>query len=331
MELDDLERPLKRARSETVCVDEATGQQQEEAGVSLLLLPDGVLHQVLQWLPGLDLFAVNSVCRYFKDLAGRVAKEKLVRAVGYKQAARWRDYNWLQRLAIEETATMFDLERGAAQNFSFTETPICPAVMPICRAVMEIKLEQPGPRLLLSDVSTAQAPVLRWKLQLRGNNAAEFGVVPLDMQDQTKALHKCMPNAADERATGFSSAITVGSLLPARLPIMKDTVVEILVTPREISFIVTNPEDGAEMVWQNNSTVSRAYKGPRELRLQLPNTYQGPVKLAVTAWQRAAFDVLHTLSREEVEQLRQQRAAAQKAAALLAGGRAARMALRGQQ
>lgn len=40
-------------------------------------------------------------------------------------------------------------------------------------------------------------------------------------QDLPKALHKCTPNKDEERATGFSSAITVGSLLPARLPIMK--------------------------------------------------------------------------------------------------------------
>ncbi|KXZ56975.1 hypothetical protein GPECTOR_1g880 [Gonium pectorale] len=202
-------------------------------------------------------------------------------------------YTWLQRLAIEETATKFDRERSEIQQFAFKELPGA--------SVAEIKLEQPGPRMLLSAVSTAESPVLRWQLLLRGNNAAEFGVIPVDMQDQPKALHKCQTNKMDERATGFSSAITVGSLLPARLPIMKGTVVEVLVTPREISFIITNPEDGSEMIWQNNSTVSRPYKGPRELRLQLPFTYTTPVKLAVTAWQRAAFDVLHTLTPEQRE------------------------------
>ncbi len=40
-------------------------------------------------------------------------------------------------------------------------------------------------------------------------------------------------------------------------------------------------------------------RGPRELRLQLPLAYTTPVKLAVTAWQRAAFDVLHTLTPEQ--------------------------------
>ncbi|EFJ40559.1 hypothetical protein VOLCADRAFT_108120 [Volvox carteri f. nagariensis] len=306
-------RPAKRARSETAPdVDMALAQQQESNAVHLLNLPDGVLHHIFLFLPANALMTLDSVCRYFNYFAHRVAKEKLIAQVGYKQAARWRDYNWLQRLAIEETVTKFDLVRGEGQSFTFTETANS-------KALREIRLDHPGPRLLLSDVSTAQTLILRWKLQLRGNNAAEFGVVPLDMQDQQKALHKCSPNASDERATGFSSAITVGSLLPARLPIMKDTIVEILVTPREISFIVYNPEDGSEMVWQNNSTVARQYKvsspvcnnsaarGPRELRLQLPNTYQCPVKLAVTAWQRAAFDVLHMLSPQELKQLQQER------------------------
>ncbi|GIM12220.1 hypothetical protein Vretimale_15613 [Volvox reticuliferus] len=36
---------------------------------------------------------------------------------------------------------------------------------------------------------------------------SQFGVVPLDTQDHVKAVHKCMPNPANERATFFSSAI----------------------------------------------------------------------------------------------------------------------------
>lgn len=36
-----------------------------------------------------------------------------------------------------------------------------------------------GPKLLVSDKSTAEQPFLRWQLQVRGRNACvEFGVVP---------------------------------------------------------------------------------------------------------------------------------------------------------
>ncbi|PNW85515.1 hypothetical protein CHLRE_03g190200v5 [Chlamydomonas reinhardtii] len=215
--------------------------------------------------------------------------------LGPKLAGRWRGYSWLQRLAIEETVTQFDMGQvvnsvGNAEPFTFNDV----------NGVTEIRLEAPGPRMLVSDKSTADSPILRWKLMLRGNNAAEFGVVPLEMQDMHKALHKCQPSAThNERATGFSSAITVGSLLPARLPMMKGSVVEVLVTPREVAVIVSNPADGAEMVWQNNATVARPYTGPPELRLALTTHYKSPIKLAVTAWQRATFDVLHTLTPEQ--------------------------------
>lgn len=208
-----------------------------------------------------ELTALGETCRYFWARAPcglrrvhKYAKEKLIRLAGEVQASRWRQFNWLQRLEIEETATRFDRPRSTEQAFTFLEEPDS------CGLVRDIKLDAPGPRMLLSDLSTEDTPVLRWRLQLRGNNAVEFGVVPVDLQDLPKALHKCTPNKDEERATGFSSAITVGSLLPARLPIMKGSVVEVLVARGEVAFIVTNPDEGAEMVWQNNSTVSRPYK-----------------------------------------------------------------------
>ncbi|GFR40728.1 hypothetical protein Agub_g1337 [Astrephomene gubernaculifera] len=287
------ERPAKRARSLEAIDMVMTQLADSEEARSLLSLPDGVLHHIMGKLPASSLLALGSVCRYFRNrdptsgllLTHRFAKDNLTRMVGREQAERWRNYNWIRRLEIEETLTEFDRDRSAQQQFTFKEAG--------SGVVTEVSLNEPGPRMLLSNTSTAESPILRWKLQLRGNNAAE---------DTSKALHKCLPNPAGERATGFSSAITVGSLLPARLPVMRGTVVEILVTPREVSFIVLNPEDGKEMIWQNNSTVPRKYTGPRELRLQLPCNYTGPVKLAVTAWQRAAFGVLHSSPAEEPRQ-----------------------------
>lgn len=46
---------------------------------------------------------------------------------------------------------------------------------------LNIKLDGMGPKLLVSDMSTADQPVLRWRLVVRGNTAVEFGVVPLNM------------------------------------------------------------------------------------------------------------------------------------------------------
>jgi hypothetical protein len=52
---------------------------------------------------------------------------------------------------------------------------------------LNIKLEGMGPKLLVSDLSTADQPVLRWRLVVRGNTAVEFGVVPLSMVVSNKA------------------------------------------------------------------------------------------------------------------------------------------------
>ncbi|KAG2448198.1 hypothetical protein HYH02_006783 [Chlamydomonas schloesseri] len=300
-------RPAKRQRSyreeELASGVPADAKALREADDPCLLsLPDLIIWRILGYLDATALGGMNETCKFFRKtdqngltFSNRVAKDRLLRMVGPKLASRWRGYSWLQRLVIEETTTQFDMGQvvnsvGHAEPFKFKEV----------NGVTEITLDAPGPRMLVSDKSTADSPVLRWKLMLRGNNAAEFGVVPQETQDIHKALHKCLPSPThNERATGFSSAITVGSLLPARLPMMKGSCVEVLVTPREVAVIVTNPADGAEMVWQNNSTVARPYTGPSELRLALTTNYRSPIKLAVTAWQRACFDVLHTLAPEQ--------------------------------
>jgi len=281
---------------------------------------------------------------------------------------------------------------------------------PHARATGHVRLDGMGPKLLVSDRSTADQPVLRWRLAVRGNTAVEVGVVPLVMQAMPKALHKCWQSAdmravqvqqqaqaaqaqaaqgegpssaagaggngnnaaaadgngngngaagaaaelaaaaaeataaagaggADGGATaaagggsalpalvaarggggandaaaaapapppraeavGFSSGITVGSQLPVRVPIMKGSVVEVLAwrDARRVEFSVQNPPDGHELAWQGGRTVTRPYRGPRDLRLSMdfPDG-SGDVKLALTCWAYGAFDVVHTPAKE---------------------------------
>lgn len=56
---------------------------------------------------------------------------------------------------------------------------------------LHIKLEGMGPKLLVSDVSTADQPVLRWRLVVRGNTAVEFGVVPLCLEVRSRIDQVC--------------------------------------------------------------------------------------------------------------------------------------------
>ena len=49
-------------------------------------------------------------------------------------------------------------------------------------ALHAVRLLGMGPKLLLSDRSTADQPAIRWRLRVKGNTAVEFGVVPLGLE-----------------------------------------------------------------------------------------------------------------------------------------------------
>eukprot|EP00879_Flechtneria_rotunda_P007402 GHRR01007764.1.p1 GENE.GHRR01007764.1~~GHRR01007764.1.p1 ORF type:complete len:418 (+),score=144.06 GHRR01007764.1:797-2050(+) len=172
-------------------------------------------------------------------------------------------------------------------------------------AYCTIKLDGMGPKLLVSDLSTADQPFLRWRLAVRGNTAVEFGVVPLYMTDDDKSLHKCQQDGKKfdkvnpallvdvERPTGFCSSITVGSMLPFKTAIMKGSIVELLARRGRLEILVQNPPDGQELYWHNTRTVPKPYKGPREVRFEQDFSPHHDVKLALTSWAHGAFDVLH--------------------------------------
>jgi hypothetical protein len=99
--------------------------------------------------------------------------------------------SWLSRLYVEDCGVGF-------QKFQWS-SPSSPApagVPPSYRftvpsssnANLHIKLDGMGPKLLVSDLSTADQPLLRWRLVVRGNTAVEFGVVPLSMVVRVRGL-----------------------------------------------------------------------------------------------------------------------------------------------
>ena len=87
-----------------------------------------------------------------------------------------RSCSWLERLWIDEHQTQFDCESCEKQGFGFVKEEGTDHVT--C-----VKLDGIGPKLLVSDLATSQEnPILRWRLELKGNNAVEFGVVPVALQ-----------------------------------------------------------------------------------------------------------------------------------------------------
>lgn len=105
-------------------------------------------------------------------------------------ACTCRRRSWLAQLNIEDSGVGF-------ANFAWSSASSPPAaaaagaqVAPHYRflppsspeSFLHLKLEGMGPKLLVSDVSTADQPILRWRLVVRGNTAVEFGVVPLCLE-----------------------------------------------------------------------------------------------------------------------------------------------------
>lgn len=54
------------------------------------------------------------------------------------------------------------------------------------------------------------------------------------------------------------------------------------------------PPDAKEVSWQNGQPVQRPYRGPAQLRLEQSFEAGYDVRLAVTSWARAHFEVLHS-------------------------------------
>ncbi|KAJ9509850.1 hypothetical protein QJQ45_011528 [Haematococcus lacustris] len=112
----------------------------------------------------------------------------------------------------------------------------------------------------------AEAQLLRWRMQLTGSTAVEFGVVPEELQDRPKALHKGREDTAAEQAArsanpaqpsmqsaGICSSITVGSKLPLSVPLMSGSIVEMLASASKLSFIITQPCSVAVTASANNT------------------------------------------------------------------------------
>eukprot|EP00210_Caulerpa_lentillifera_P007495 g7161.t1 len=158
----------------------------------------------------------------------------------------------------------------------------------------QVKLVGPGPKMLVSDLSSHQQFLMRWRLRVKGNTAVEFGIVPVALQERKKALHKCLTETDQVLCVGFCSQITVGSQLPFRCPVVKGTIVEISIDNGRADFLVLNPSDGWDVRWKNDRRVHSQYRGPGEIRFSQEFPREFDVKLALTAWAKADFDVLHT-------------------------------------
>lgn len=280
----------------------------ETSTQSLLQLPDATLIAILGNLDAVTLVALDQSCKFFtrKDSVSRlaltehIAREQVIsRCQGDEAAAqRFRNISWKERLYLEADAGCgFDRPWCEPAGFAMQASPdigIASAHSPSTNPIM--RLTGMGPKLLLSDKSTADQPVLRWQLRVRGNTAVEFGVVPVNLPLTHTALHKCqaVPGAPDERCVGFCSQITAGSLLPLKAPVMRGTVLDIVARRGRLEVVLNYPPDAKEISWHGGQPVQRPYRGPSQLRFEQDFSSDFDLRLAVTSWAKATFEVMHT-------------------------------------
>ena len=75
---------------------------------------------------------------------------------------------------------------------------------------------------------------------------------------------------------------------------MRGTVLDIVARRGHLQVVLHYPADAKEISWHNGQPVQRPYKGPSQLRFEQDFGADYDVKLAVTSWAKATFEVLNT-------------------------------------
>eukprot|EP01025_Chloroclados_australasicus_P052745 TRINITY_DN615_c0_g1_i1.p1 TRINITY_DN615_c0_g1~~TRINITY_DN615_c0_g1_i1.p1 ORF type:complete len:287 (-),score=17.72 TRINITY_DN615_c0_g1_i1:306-1166(-) len=273
-------------------MNELVNRGKNSAEVSLVSLPTEVLQQILSRLDGISLGRLECVCRRFKLKQGscnlsvceKAAKRKLTKLCGRAQAGRWWQHKWQERLYIETQFTGFDPE-GWQLGFQYAVSP-CSRI-----GVEKIQLTQNGPRLLVSDFSSFNNNILRWRFKVEGENPAlEIGVVPLALQRFQEALHKAylhMGSCVCEVATGIKSHPTENSHLSYEAAMDSGCIVEIIAKKGFVEVRVDPPE-----ACQNfDSDFDFVQQRCQHFEMRFPQAYD--VKLAATCWPNTRLEVLY--------------------------------------
>jgi hypothetical protein len=74
---------------------------------------------------------------------------------------------------------------------------------------------------------------------------------------------------------------------------MRGTVVDVVARRGHLEVVLHYPADAKEISWQGGQPQQRPYRGPSQLRFEQDFDAGHDVRLAVTSWAKAQFDVLH--------------------------------------
>lgn len=138
------------------------------------------------------------------------------------------------------TSAGFDRARCEAQGFIFS-----PAQNLQRQSLTFVALTGTAPKLLESDVSTADQPILCWCFRVRGTTALEIGAIPNDPEllDDPATLHLRMENSSGHQPAGIFSSATTNSELNVSVPVVKGSVVEVVASRGSLRALVRMPQD----------------------------------------------------------------------------------------
>mmetsp|Transcript_29842 Transcript_29842/g.84110 ORF Transcript_29842/g.84110 Transcript_29842/m.84110 type:complete len:381 (-) Transcript_29842:325-1467(-) len=273
--------------SESAATGGGAGEPQAGRGRHPLDLTNPVLLTcVLSRLDAESLCRMGATSKAFCQLTEPSAKAALDQRPDTQFLQEtWRGESWKKLLHLSESFCGFDMARCEPEGFSFTHDKNQP------QHVSSVILNGMGPKLLLSEKSTLDQPLLYWRLSVEGNTAIEFGVVaetrlqPGD--DFNVQLHKAKRcGEPGMQADGFASKHTHGSELSMRVPVFRGSVVDILASKGAVTYRVSHPDHAKELVQRGGYSVMQGYSGPKEFRFSHSLQVESELRLACTLWSR---------------------------------------------
>jgi hypothetical protein len=250
---------------------------------------DHELCHIMSFLDAKTLAKMNTVIRHEPE---RVAKE-LVRELCKKQNKDPERFklSWTERLHIEQSYVSVDMTKHdaiAVENRTVPNTMLQRSHF--VKQDNKVILIGLGPKLLVSDKSTKDQPVLCWRVRISGNSSIEFGAVFDGCEAMDDTLHRGFP----EEAIGICSHYTVDSLQPISLAIGNGSIVEIVIQKGRMDVIVEPVSDVQEIPikrdWSNEKDL--AIPPPNKINVTMKLPTDKHMRLATTMWASGSFEFL---------------------------------------
>jgi hypothetical protein len=267
----------------------------ENIQISLLQMPNLVMHKIFMLLDAESISAMASTCTHFskeeKTLCGKLpfaqacAMDKILKDIPIEKAKRWKHLSWIQRLYVEETLTPFSIDTAieASNGLQFTNDGI-------------LKLPVHGPKIVVSSLSTRTNPLLRWSFFMHRNMAIEIASLDINMKDEFYT--RCIHHKSDCYIVGVSSHHVIGTKVETRIPVSEGCHIEVCATNKSFQVIVTHFHTGKIREKINNEVHYTLYSGPRKVYIDLQDieNTSSDIVLGMTLWLNAQItpDQLYT-------------------------------------